>query len=132
MKPCNFCKTHCGRPWCVTNESTKGSTVKNEIMKFEPGDTIEPYINSNALGGIYTIPVAGLYMISTQMIEYVATGSFELVPNVKKKWYQFWVNSYILKEIYVPKEFPDGSNVKFCYKGEQLPVNGTKFITRIR
>lgn len=49
---------------------------------------------------IFTIPFKGTYYVSTTLFKHTPTDKFEMRPNPKRKWFQFWKPKYTMQRVY--------------------------------
>lgn len=83
-------------------------------------------VNEGADGsstGFYRVPMSGFYQVNVKLTCYVPTGKFEWIPNPSRKWYQFWKQDLVYREIYKSVECEEDSQIVFA---NQDSVFGSK------
>ena len=69
---------------------------------------------------VYTVLKGGYYRVSASMIHYKPTGKFHEVPNLDRRWFEFWKPKTVTQEIYEQVGDMSGTQIKFYNKGEVI------------
>lgn len=68
--------------------------------------------------GKYVAPTTGWYSIKTEVITCIPTLEYETIPNPDKKWWEFWKEDFVNRQIYKTEKAWVGSGMKLLVEGE--------------